>query len=99
LNDGQIPNFRGVRVALSTGCNDLEGNRRTSRNGRVSEIPNVTIRNFVVAVQGRYLVILRVLVHPAHRLLVRERLPQPVGRHNHKLVRCADAERRLQHNL
>jgi hypothetical protein len=48
LNDGQIPNFRGVRVHVSTVYNRVEGNRRASRNGRVSdlppEIPNVTIR-------------------------------------------------------
>jgi class 3 adenylate cyclase len=28
LNEGQIPNFRGVRVALGTGDNRVEGNRR-----------------------------------------------------------------------
>jgi hypothetical protein len=54
LNDGQRPNFRGVRVALGTGYNRVEGNRRASRNGRVSdlppEIPTVTIRGFCVAV-------------------------------------------------
>jgi hypothetical protein len=54
LNDGQIPNFHVVRVHVSTGYNRVEGNRRTSRNGRVSdpppEIPTVTIRNFLIAV-------------------------------------------------
>jgi hypothetical protein len=35
LNDGQSPNFRGVRVHVSTGYNRAEGNRRASRNGRV----------------------------------------------------------------
>jgi hypothetical protein len=39
LNDGQIPNFRGVRVALDTGYHRVEGNRRASRNGRVSSSP------------------------------------------------------------
>jgi hypothetical protein len=54
LNDRQIPNVRVVRVHASTGYNRAEGNRRASRNGRVSdlppEIPNVTIRNFSIAV-------------------------------------------------
>jgi hypothetical protein len=36
LNDGHTPHFRGVRVALGTGYNRDEGNRRASRNGRVS---------------------------------------------------------------
>jgi hypothetical protein len=39
---------RGVHA--STGCNHVEGNRRASRNGIMSdlppEIPNVTIRSF-----------------------------------------------------
>jgi hypothetical protein len=52
LNDGQIPNTRGVRVALGTDYHRVEVNRRASRNGRVSdlppEIPKVTIRNFCV---------------------------------------------------
>ena len=39
LNDGQIPNVRGVRVALKTGHNPGEGNRWASRNGRVSPSP------------------------------------------------------------
>jgi hypothetical protein len=39
LNDGQIPNFRGVRVAHGTSYNPGEGNRRASRNGRVSSSP------------------------------------------------------------
>jgi hypothetical protein len=38
LNDGQIPNFR-VRVHASTGYHRVEGNRRASRNGRVSDPP------------------------------------------------------------
>jgi hypothetical protein len=36
LNDGQLPNFRAVRVALGTGYNRVEGNRQASRNGPVS---------------------------------------------------------------
>jgi hypothetical protein len=32
LNDGRIPNFRGLRSALGTGYNRVEGNRRASRN-------------------------------------------------------------------
>jgi hypothetical protein len=53
----QIPNFRGVRVALGTGYNPAKGNRRAWRNGRVSdlppEIPNVTIRNFSISVRHK----------------------------------------------
>ena len=51
LDEGQIPTFRGVRVHVSTGCNRGEGNRRASRNGRVSDLPppNNSIRNFVIA--------------------------------------------------
>jgi hypothetical protein len=51
LNEGQIPHFRVVRVALGMGYNRVEGNRRASRNGLVSElppeIPKVTIRNLL----------------------------------------------------
>jgi hypothetical protein len=36
LNEEQIPHFRGVRVHVSTSYNSREGNRRASRNGRVS---------------------------------------------------------------
>jgi hypothetical protein len=39
LNDGQIPNSRGVRVHASAGYSRGEGNRRASRNGRVSSSP------------------------------------------------------------
>jgi hypothetical protein len=38
LNEGQIPNCRGIRVHASTGYNRVEGNRRASRNGRVSDL-------------------------------------------------------------
>ena len=37
--ENEIPNFRGVRVALGAGYNRVEGNRRASRNGRVSDLP------------------------------------------------------------
>jgi hypothetical protein len=50
LNDAQIPITRGVRVHVSMGYNRVEGNRRASRNGLVSdlppEIPIVATRNF-----------------------------------------------------
>jgi SNF2 family DNA or RNA helicase len=53
LNDGQTPNSRSVRVAPGTGYPRVEGNRRASRNGRVSDLPpetaDVTIRNFWIA--------------------------------------------------
>jgi hypothetical protein len=39
LDDGQIPNVRGVRVHVSTGYTPLEGNQRASRNGLVSDLP------------------------------------------------------------
>jgi hypothetical protein len=38
LNDGQILNVRVMRVHASTGYNRVEGNRRASRNGRVSDL-------------------------------------------------------------
>jgi hypothetical protein len=38
----QIPDFRGVRVALGSGYNHEAGNRRVSRNGRVSDLPPET---------------------------------------------------------
>ena len=39
LNDGQTPISRGLRVHASTGYHRCEGNRRASRNGRVSDLP------------------------------------------------------------
>jgi hypothetical protein len=55
LNDEHIPTPNGVRVASGTGYHRLEGNRRASRNGRVSDLPpdtpKVTIRNFFTTVQ------------------------------------------------
>jgi hypothetical protein len=39
LNEGQSPSVRGVRVAPGTGYTRVEGNRRASRNGHVSDIP------------------------------------------------------------
>jgi hypothetical protein len=56
---GQIPNFRDARVHVCTGYNIVEGNRRASRNGRVS--PNSLTsrfakrhdsRPFLIAVRG-----------------------------------------------
>jgi hypothetical protein len=42
LNDGRIPNVCGVRVHVSAGYTRVEGNRRASRNGRVSDLPPET---------------------------------------------------------
>jgi hypothetical protein len=39
LNDGQIPYPNVVCVALGTGYNRVDGNRRASRNGLVSDLP------------------------------------------------------------
>jgi hypothetical protein len=39
LNDGHIPNPNVVRVAFGTGYHRVEGNRRASRNGPVSDLP------------------------------------------------------------
>jgi hypothetical protein len=54
LNDGQIPNPNVVRVAPGTDYHRVEGSRRASRNGHVSdpppEIAIVTIRNCVIIV-------------------------------------------------
>jgi hypothetical protein len=44
LNEGRAPNCRGVRVHVSTGYSRVEGNRRASRNGRVSDIPLESLR-------------------------------------------------------
>ena len=38
FNDGRIPHSHGVCVALGTGYNRVEANRRASRNGRVKLI-------------------------------------------------------------
>jgi hypothetical protein len=50
LERGTNPKPNVVRLHVSTGYNRVEGNRRASRNGRVSdlppELPNVTIRDF-----------------------------------------------------
>jgi hypothetical protein len=45
-NERQSPNVRGVRVALGTGYNRVEGNRRASRNSLMSDLPPKT-RNFL----------------------------------------------------
>jgi hypothetical protein len=54
LSDGQSPGFRGVREALGPGYTRGEGNRRASRNGRVSDLPrpkpHVATRDVVVGV-------------------------------------------------
>jgi hypothetical protein len=51
LNEGHSPNFRGVRVHVSTGYNRVEGDRRASRNAsRAISHPKslrITIRNFL----------------------------------------------------
>ena len=39
LDEGQIANVRVVRAALGTGYDRVEGNRRASRNGLVSDLP------------------------------------------------------------
>jgi hypothetical protein len=58
LNDGQIPNVRGVRVHVRTGYNTGQGNPRASRNGGVSdlppEIPTVTIRHLSIVYESPY---------------------------------------------
>ena len=51
LNDAQIPNCRGVHVALGTGYSRVEGNRRASRNGRVSDRSPTRNPHFPVAVR------------------------------------------------
>ena len=43
LNDGQTPNPNAVRVAPGTGYHRVEGNRRASRSGLVSDLPPETI--------------------------------------------------------
>jgi hypothetical protein len=39
LNDRHTPHCRSARVRVSTGYSRVEGNRRASRNGRVSSLP------------------------------------------------------------
>jgi hypothetical protein len=41
LNDGRIPTPDVVRVAPGTGYNRVKGNRRASRNGPVSDLPQM----------------------------------------------------------
>jgi hypothetical protein len=55
LNDGQIPNPNVVRVAPGARYHRVEGDRRASRNGRVSYSPTRNprrhdIRDFCIAV-------------------------------------------------
>ena len=54
LNDGQIPNVRGVRVHVRTGYHRVEGNRRASRNGPDLSHPNPLndSQTFSIAVGG-----------------------------------------------
>jgi hypothetical protein len=56
LNEGQIPNPNVVRVAVGARYHRVEGNRRASRNGPVSDLPpetpTATIRSFFIAVGG-----------------------------------------------
>jgi hypothetical protein len=65
-NEGQIPNVRVVRVNVSTGYNPGEGNRRASRNRRVSDL--VTIRNFSIDVR---------LAPPSRGVDTPSRVPHP----------------------
>jgi hypothetical protein len=55
LDDGHYPKLSRCTCTCEYGERWLEGNRRASRNGRVSdlppEIPNVTIRTFCIAVR------------------------------------------------
>ena len=51
MNEGQIPNFRGVRVHVSTGYNLGERAWRIVSD-LPPELPNVTIRDFFIAVFG-----------------------------------------------
>jgi hypothetical protein len=55
LNDGQIPNFRGVRVALGSSYNQCRGKSagvaKRPREQSPTRNPNVTIRNSVIAVR------------------------------------------------
>jgi hypothetical protein len=73
LNDGQIPNFHGVRVHVSTGYNRVEGNRRASRNDLVSDLPpetpDVTIRvvhRWLQVQKGRHVSVYYAATHAAH---------------------------------
>jgi hypothetical protein len=73
LNDGQIPNFHGVRVHVSTGYNRAEGNRRASRNDLVSDLPpetpDVTIRvvhRWLQVQKGRHVSVYYAATHAAH---------------------------------
>jgi hypothetical protein len=57
-NDGQSPNFRGVRVHATTGYNSRRAeSAAASRIGRMIELspetPNVTIRDFCIAAGNR----------------------------------------------
>ena len=93
MNDGPIPNPNVVRVARGTGYHRVEGKRRASRNGRVSdpppEIPEVSIRQLSHRLQeessgdetGRIPSILRLAAEleaaETRPLLLRRETPQP----------------------
>ena len=49
MNDGQIPNPNVVRTAPGTRYHRVEGNRRASRNGRVSDLPPETPHVYYVS--------------------------------------------------
>jgi hypothetical protein len=63
MNDEQSPNPNIVHLASGTGYHRVEGNRRASRNGPVSdlppEIPKVTIRNSFPSLYGFSLIRVR----------------------------------------
>jgi hypothetical protein len=106
LDEGQIPNFRGVRVDVSTRYHRVEGNRRASRDGRVSDLPpeihTVTIRDLfrrcTPCERGRPPGLL--WIHMCGQFWpgawgVRDRRPHPPGRHpTPKVFLCARRERR-----
>jgi hypothetical protein len=69
LNDGQIPNVRGVRVHVSTGYNRVEGIRLASRNGLVGDLPpeiplHYDFATWVIGVRGRTHLAAAVAVRP-----------------------------------
>jgi hypothetical protein len=49
LNDGQIPNFRGVRVHASSGYNRVEGNRRGLVSALPPKLSTLRFANFSIA--------------------------------------------------
>jgi hypothetical protein len=55
LNDGQIPIPDVIRVALGTGYHRVEGSRRASRNGPVSDLPPETLTSRFATFPSLYL--------------------------------------------